>query len=236
MVLAVAAGWRRRVARSWSLVVFMGCALALGPVLFYAGEFVRWPGTEGAVWLPFGWLLTTGVGMDHPLRFIVMALVVLAGCADTLTGRRWTWGMVLACAVVLEGLFVAPTVWPLPTSSTAMPAVYGGLPDDGAAIVDLPADVGGTMQSSRYLYWHALHGRAIPYGNKVFAPASCGRNSGSSSGGRPGTSGRTDRDAIETLRQWGYRWVVLLHRPLCGDRCRGSSGACLSTWALRMLG
>ena len=219
LVLAAAAGWRGRAAKSWGLVVLLGCVLALGPVLFHAGDFVRWPGTDGAVWLPFGWLLTlTGVGMDHPLRFIAMALVVLAGCADSLTGRRWRWGIPLAGVVLLEALVVAPTVWPLPTSSPAMPEVYGALPDDGAAIVDLPADVGGTMQSSRYLYWHSLHGRPIPYGNKVSGQLLRVENSALKRWTARGRPGRTDRDALETLRQWGYRWVVL-HRPLCGDRC-----------------
>ncbi|HCH61914.1 MAG TPA: hypothetical protein DFR83_03855, partial [Deltaproteobacteria bacterium] len=141
VLLAAGAGWwRGRTARTWALVVAMGCGLALGPVLFYDGEFARWPGSDSVVWLPFGWISTlSGVGMDHPLRFIVMTLVVLGGCADGMVGPRKAWGGLVACLVVVEGLLVAPTVWPLPTSDASLPAVYDSLPEDGAAIIDIPA-------------------------------------------------------------------------------------------------
>jgi hypothetical protein len=160
----------------------------------------------------------TGVGMDHPLRFVSMAVVVLVGCADAMVGRRRRWGAAVAGLVLVEGLFAAPTVWPLPTSDASLPAIYGALSDEDGAVVDLPADVGGTMHSSRYLYWHALHGRPIPYGNKVSGELLRVDNSALKRWTSRGRPSRTDAAAIARLHAWGYRWVVL-HPGLCGDRC-----------------
>ncbi len=218
-VVGIAAGVafvRKRLDVRLMAVVAFGMVIALGPILFWRGDFVQWPGSEQVVWLPFGWIwMATGVGMDHPLRFVVMAVVVLAGGAGAAVGRRRATGMVVGLLVVAEQLLVAPTVWPLPVASSELPAIYSALPDDSAAVVDLPADRGGTMHTSRYLYWHALHGRPIPYGNKVSGELlrvdndALKRWTARSSRG-PGVS----VVAVRQLRGMGYGWV-LVHESLC---------------------
>lgn len=104
------------------------------------------------------------VELTHHMRFVGMACVVLAGLADRASGR---WGPLVAVLVGLENLAVAPNCWPPPSSDATLPAVLAELPDDGLAVVDLPAMLGEGNATNRYLYWEALHGHPVPWNNKV---------------------------------------------------------------------
>lgn len=221
-VTLVAAGvaWGRRRAHAlWGVPVVVGVVLALGPVLFWSGDFARWPATAEPIWLPFGWIWSlTGVGMDHPLRFVVMAQVALVGVAAVACRGRPRWSFALGVLTVVESLAVAPTVWPLPTSPAELPSVYAELPPDGLGVIDLPADRGGTMETSRYLYWHALHGRPVPYGNKVSGSLLRLDNDALRRWTTRGKPLRADERDLQQLREWGYGYVVV-HAPLCGTGC-----------------
>ena len=221
LIVLATLGWvRGRAPRMLLAAVGLGCVLALGPILFWQGDFVRWPGSGDPVWLPFGWIwAVTGVGMDHPLRFVSMAIVALAGVAGASLGRRTLHAGAVAGLITIEALVLAPNVWPLPTSSSEVPTVYETMPDDGLGVVDLPADKGGTMETSRYLYWHAVHGRPMPYGNKVSGDLLRVDNDALRrwmTRRRPGSAHRRD---LEQLTGWGYGWVVL-HEELCAPTCR----------------
>lgn len=223
--LLLAAGWAVRLDRKravWGLCVAAGMVLALGPVLSWAGELVDWPG-GGPVFLPFGWVLhMTGVGMDHPLRFITLAIVPLAGLAGASVRGRGTWAWGLAACVAVEHLVLAPSPWPLHTSAVAVPEVYAWLDQaDGAAgtgVIDLPADLGGTMQTSRYLYWHAVHERPLPYGNKVSGSLIRVDNAALKAWTQPVPPRRVEPVAVRELAKLGYGWVVL-HPEMCVDGC-----------------
>ena len=217
LVGTVVALVRRRVAAGWVLPVLVGVVLALGPVLYFGGDFVRWASGD-VVWLPFGWVWSlTGVGMDHPLRFVSMALVVLAGCAGAAVGPKLRFSALLAGVVAVEHLAVAPNVWPLPTSDGTVPLVYDALEGPGA-VIDLPADKGGTMETSRYLYWHAVHGRPIPYGNKVSGDLLRVDNDALRRWMARRSPRRADRRDLAWLYGHGYRFVVV-HRSMCGEGC-----------------
>ncbi len=155
--------------RNLLVPILVGVVLSLGPYLWWRGDWARLPDGR-LVALPFRALLAVaGVSMDHPLRFIGGALVGLAGLADgAISGRRRPWlAPTLAAVVVVEQLLLAPSPWPLATAPSGLPEVYGALPADGRAVIDLPADRGDSIATNRYLYWQGLHGRPIPYAAKV---------------------------------------------------------------------
>jgi len=166
VALGALAGVYRRPRHAWLLVpVVVGVSFCLGPYLWHDGDFVRT--ADGALLaLPFRWFQQAlSVPMEHPLRFVAMAVVALAGLADV--GARGSLAPLIALLVVLEHLLVAPNPWPLNTSPAEVPEVYDHLEDDGLAVIDLPADRGTSFGTSRYLFWQARHGHPLPYASKV---------------------------------------------------------------------
>ncbi|MDP6933524.1 MAG: hypothetical protein QGG40_11440, partial [Myxococcota bacterium] len=180
LLVLAGAGTLRRRRHGWLWLPASACViLALGPYLWHDGDWVR-TADGSMVGLPFRWLLLgLGISMDHPLRFVGGAIAVLAAMADRFLSpaqspspqtpsTRWRLlAISAALAVSTEHLLVAPSVWPLDTSDAVLPQVYRLLPQDGTAVIDLPADRGESIATNRYLYWHALHGRALPYAHKV---------------------------------------------------------------------
>lgn len=156
--------WRRP--RLAPLLLPLGAAVVacLGFYLWHDEGWVRTP--QGGLYeLPLAaFARVTRLSLVHHLRLVGMGLVVLAGLADVGAGRFGAW---LAPLIALEHLLLAPNCWPLPASPAALPAVHEALPADGRAVVDLPADSGAGNRTNRYLYWQALHGRPVPWNNKV---------------------------------------------------------------------
>jgi len=66
----------------------------------------------------------------------------------------------LAVLVAAEGLFFSAARWPLPMASAAVPEWYSGAE---GMVLDLPAEVGTSMETSRYFWYQTAHGRPIPY-------------------------------------------------------------------------
>lgn len=150
---------------SWLLLPLAATVLAtLGMFLWHDGAWV----TDANGWrykLPLGVLVeASNLGLDHPMRFCATASVILAGLADRGVGKL---SLPLGVLVLFEHLVLAPNSWPIATSPGALPAVYDHIPDDGLAVVDLPADSGVAMRTDRFLYWEALHGHPVPWTNKV---------------------------------------------------------------------
>lgn len=202
----------------------MGAVFALGPLLWVDGDFARGPDGQAVV-LPFRWVQwATGVTMDHPLRFVAGTGVALAGLAAAAMRGRYGW--LLVPAVLVEFLTIAPNAWPLQVSVATVPSVYEAIPDDGRAIVDLPADRGISFATKRYLYYQTVHQHPILYTTKVSSDSFDSMNQAlrhwTAATRRfpiePGTPGAPDPSAdlvaaTQELVDQGFGWVVL-HRGL----------------------
>ena len=158
LLLAAWATWLRRELWGWWAVVAASLLLGMGNYLFW-GEFVQVG--ERMIALPFGWLraVLPEVAITHPLRFALGAQLVLAALAACAPLGRWRWPAL--AVVVAEGLFASSARWPLPTSPAEVPEVYASL--DQGMVLDLPAEVGTTMLTSRYFWFQTSHGRPIPW-------------------------------------------------------------------------
>lgn len=220
--------WRRQRTLAWLwLPVLVGAVASLGPFLWHDGAWVQ---TEaGGYWrLPMWWVSEASpISFDHPMRFVVLPVVVLAGLADAAVGRL---GLLLVPLVLAEHLLWAPSSWPIAAADATLPAVHASLPADGLAVVDLPAEAGTGNRTNAFLFWQRLHGHPVPYGNKVGAmgvpvpnaavrswAAVSKRTTGYIEGVEPGADLAA---AARELRALGYARVVLhpelLVRP--GDR------------------
>jgi len=169
--------------------------------------------------LPLGWVNQVfHVTFQHHLRFVGVAVVILAGLADRGAGR---WGGMAALAVAADNLLVAPNCWPIASVDASLPAVYQAIPDDGRAIVDLPADSGTGNRTNRFLFWQAMHHHPVPWVNKVGSMGTASMNSAlrtwtflSREDEVPrGTPGAPDPEAdldaaTRELAEEGFGWVV----------------------------
>lgn len=166
--------WRRRLA-GWAALAVVSMVCALGTFLWWDGAWLT-VGSGMQLSLPFYWLLQVlpQISITHPLRLSVGAQAIvavlaaggLAGLAATVRtrmGDRGVTGLItVACLLVaLEGMFGSAARWPIPTSSAQIPAAYTHASD--GMVLDLPAEAGRGMETSRY-FWHQTgHGRPIPY-------------------------------------------------------------------------
>lgn len=157
LLLAGWATWADRQLRGWWLVVLASLLLGLGNYLFWDGWVM--PGGR-LIALPFGWLraILPEVAITHPLRFSLGAQLVLAALACSAPLGRLRWPAL--ALVVAEGLFASSARWPLPTSPAEVPQVYATAE---GPVLDLPAEVGTTMLTSRYFWFQTLHGQPIPW-------------------------------------------------------------------------
>jgi len=146
----------------WAAVAAWALVLGLGSFLWWNGEWVMANGRVLA--LPFEWLRTAlpQIAITHPLRLSLPAQALfcaLAGVGVSRLPRLVLPGAALL--IVAEGLFGSAARWPVPTSSAAVPSFYEGVPE--GMVLDLPAEVGTGMATSRYFWFQTTHGRPIPY-------------------------------------------------------------------------
>lgn len=168
-LVVVALVLRPRV-RRWLPVLMVGLVAALGSYLWWGGDWVRVGGS--VLSLPFEWIrrLLPQVAITHPLRLGLAAQLVavcLAAAGAGALARRSHPVLLplLALLVVGEGLFGSAARWPLPTSPATVPPVYATAPQ--GMVLDLPAEVGTTMETSAYFWYQTVHGRPIPYTTDV---------------------------------------------------------------------
>lgn len=232
-LVALIKGWRRSFATRTTAVVLMAFAvLGMGYYLqvadhdvTVAGHLVPMPFLLMHRFVPgFSWL-------NFPHRFLVPALLALAclaarGMAEVQVHLprpvALLVGVNVAAAVLGEYLLLSPLPYPLPSAEAAdapfyervaaMPGRFG--------IIDLPTvsalDIG---LSKRFVYLQTLHGKGVPYALDV-----CIRAPLSGAFGRQPTMTRlaavtelpdygfrsqSPRQAVDTLRALGYRYVVL---------------------------
>ena len=164
LLLAGLALWRRRHLWGWAALALVSAVLGLGSLLWWGGDWVTLGGR--ALSLPFGWLMAVlpEVAITHPLRLSLAAQILV--CALAAVGLSEVRGprvlpVIIGIIVVGEGLFASAARWPLPTADAAIPAAYDDLAE--GMVLDLPAEVGTTMKTSRYFWYQTAHGRPIPY-------------------------------------------------------------------------
>ena len=158
--------WRHRgEVALWVGITLVSAVLGLGTLLWWDGGWVTVGGR--ALSLPFGWLqaLVPALAVTHPARLGLGAIVitsVIAGWGLKGVGRRALWVVPLLLA---ETILASNAQWPLPTSPAAVPDVYRDLAasDDSRAVLDLPANVGGTMATSRYFWYQTVHRKPVPW-------------------------------------------------------------------------
>ncbi len=180
-LLALAAiAIRREWVRTRGLIATgaVSLVLGLGPFLWWDGDWVRVG--SSILSLPFEWCQrwVPDLSITHPLRLSIGAQAVvcaLAGGAlsgralggSTLAGirlRRSLFGLALLLPL-LETAFGSNATWPLPSAPASVPALYEAIAadPDPRAVLDLPAEVGTTMASSRYFLFQTVHRHPVPY-------------------------------------------------------------------------
>jgi hypothetical protein len=184
LVALALAGWALRRGRvSWRVAigVLPAAVLSLGAWLSWGGEWVTIGG--GRLALPFGWLVSAlpDAGATHSQRLawpVIATVAALAavGAGELIRehGRRVLIWITAACA--LDMALSAP--WPLARMDALDTRAHEALGELARAeraaaraegrpvrvgVLDLPAEVGRTMATSRYLVYQAASGLPIPY-------------------------------------------------------------------------
>jgi hypothetical protein len=156
--------------RGWAALAVASLLMGMGPYLWWGGEWLTVGGRM--VSLPFGWLraVLPQLAITHPLRLSLGAQAIV--CALAGGGAAWLAGRVggrgrvallvgASLLVAAEGLFGSAATFPLPRADAAVPAIYADAPE--GMVLDLPAEVGTTMATSRYFWWQTVHGRPVPW-------------------------------------------------------------------------
>lgn len=167
--------------RPWLAGALLSFTLALGPFLYVRGGYASLPG-DAPVPLPFLAFFSFLPGfsrISHAFRFAVPLGLCLALLAATWVHTRRRPGRAalgFGALWLLELALLSPAVLPLPVSDAATPAAYAAIPAAHAgpsharppeshtpAVLDLPVSL-QVLARSRYAWWQAWHGLAIPYG------------------------------------------------------------------------
>ncbi len=165
LVILAALGLRSTRRWDWLAGIAVSLTVGLGSYLFIAGAYVE-VGAGSRLALPHRFLtaLLPPQALTHSLRLAMPGIALVgalaaAGLASLAPSKR---GLLVAAAL-------ADLLWsnPLPLATT--PPLESGYAawiaeQPGAGIVlDLPANVGNTMATSRYAVQQGTHGRPIPY-------------------------------------------------------------------------
>jgi len=242
VVLATVTVARRpREAAPWVAMAAASLVLGLGPYLWWNEDWVRVGGK--LLSLPFGWMqkLVPELAITHPLRLSVGAQVIVAVLAGgALRGRPAGWAALAALLLALETALGSVAVWPIPASPTAVPSIYAEIAEDvdARAVLDLPAEVGTGMATSRYFWFQTVHHHPIPYTPDARAGST---GDAETFGALPSSMASPEREPpptpalrppqIEHLRAV-YGWIVL-HTDL--DARTGRPGQ-LEPWLTAALG
>ncbi len=217
----------------WVLAALVCAVISLGPYLYVNGDWLSLHDGR-RLRLPWGAIqqVMPGLAVTHPLRLAVPTLAAVAGLA-ALGAHNLSKGplaLVALGVVLIDGLGISGTVWPIPTASLDWPAAYAHMARKADepmqwGILDLPTDAGSTMGTSRYLIWQAAHGRPIPYAPdarastcslihepsyRIFAGLS---NRRADEHQKLGLKNQGGTPHTLALREKGIRWIVV-HRDI----------------------
>jgi hypothetical protein len=122
--------------------------------------------------LPFDWArkILPQIAITHPLRLSIGGQIIITCLAmvglnhlRNIVPQKLTTPMLCFSAVIIcaEGMWGSSATWPIPSSNAEIPDLYPSADERG--ILDLPAEAGTSMKTSKYFWFQTKHERPIPY-------------------------------------------------------------------------
>ena len=166
---AIWAGIKHRRLRLWLAGMVLSLLLGLGNFLWWNEEWIYVDGQMLS--LPFDWIrqVLPQIAITHPLRLSIGGQVIcvalgVIGWKHILESVSHKWIALLPILLITtESLFGSSAHWPIPSSTATISDVYNLPETDPRGILDLPAEVGTSMETSRYFWFQSKHGKPIPY-------------------------------------------------------------------------
>jgi len=157
-----------RKTRPLFLLALLSFILGMGSYLWHDGEWLRMADGQ-LLSLPFDWLrkVLPQIAITHPLRLSIGGQALFCAFAGVGFGvllKRFPYPLALSpviCIIISESVYFSAAQWPIATSSATISDLYTNA--DHRAVLDLPAEVGTSMKTSRYFWYQTLHQRPIPY-------------------------------------------------------------------------
>ena len=167
---AIWAAITHRRLRLWGMTMLCSLLLGLGNYLWWNEEWVLMGGQMLS--LPFDWIrqLLPQIAITHPLRLsiggqVICVVLGIIGWKDLSRRFEHPWFLLIPLSLItIESTVGSSASWPLPHSNASISDTYA-LSDvnDDRGVLDLPAEVGTGMETSRYFWYQSLHGKPIPY-------------------------------------------------------------------------
>ena len=134
-------------------------------LLLGLGNYLRWNEewiylSEQMISLPFDWIrqLLPQIAITHPLRLsiggqIICVVLGIIGWKQFFEKRSILhfWWFPL-CLITAESIFGSSAVWPIPHSNAQISEAYNVDKEDTRGIIDLPAEVGTSMETPIFLF------------------------------------------------------------------------------------
>ena len=167
--MAVWAGIADKRLRLWLGAMVFSLILGLGNFLWWNEEWIYLG--EQMISLPFDWIrqVLPQIAITHPLRLsiggqVICAALGIVGWKRAVESIDLKWIVLIPLALVtIESLFGSSASWPIPSSNASISDVYTTNTSDSRGVLDLPAEVGTSMETSRYFWFQSKHGKPIPY-------------------------------------------------------------------------
>jgi len=167
--MAIWAGLRHSNLRLWLGAMIFSLLMGLGNFLWWNEDWVYLD--NQMISLPFDWIrqILPQIAITHPLRLsiggqVICVVLGLIGWRDL--GKRIDHKWFFLCPLIFitaESLWGSSAQWPLPNSDAQISSTYTLSDSDERGVLDLPAEVGTGMETSRYFWYQTHHGKPIPY-------------------------------------------------------------------------
>jgi hypothetical protein len=166
---ALWAGIRRPSLRLWLGAMLFSLILGLGNFLWWNDEWIYVNGQMLS--LPFDWIrqVLPQIAITHPLRLsiggqVICVVLGVVGWRDAIQKHSSKWLLLVPVLLIsVESLWGSSAQWPIPHSDATISNVYTEIETDDRGILDLPAEVGTSMETSRYFWYQSMHKKPIPY-------------------------------------------------------------------------
>ena len=167
--LAIWAGIKEQRLRLWLGAMVFSLILGLGNFLWWNEDWIYVD--EQMLSLPFDWIrqILPQIAITHPLRLSIGGQVIcvalgVMGWKRAVQSFSYKWiFLVPLLLITTESLFGSSAHWPIPSSDASISDVYVQSEEDSRGVLDLPAEVGTGMETSRYFWFQSKHSKPIPY-------------------------------------------------------------------------
>lgn len=167
--LAIWAGIVDKRLRLWLGAMLFSLILGLGNFLWWNEEWIYLG--EQLISLPFDWIrqVLPQIAITHPLRLsiggqVICVVLGVIGWKKAIASVDLKWTVLIPLTLItVESLFGSSSQWPIPSSNASISDVYTTAAADTRGVLDLPAEVGTSMETSRYFWFQSKHGKPIPY-------------------------------------------------------------------------